>query len=237
MLPIDFRKLAAFTIIVASAFSAASAAENPQLAFSRSWEGRQVTVKRALYTLVYNERGRLGNTYIGRREGLTVLTPYDGIFFQFEGRYGRKDIVVRDPQQIIDAVAVEYQADTLEVRSYRKVEPIMIVRYDLGVALVVTKVLFERDTVRLNLAESTGSAAKENSETAITVRWPAPLSKSFSERQLIEGLLGWFVDGPDPRAGAGGLGAIVRAAGWRLFPGRCSCDYFSLTENLSGAAT
>ena len=198
MLPKDFRKFAAFTIVVASACSAASAAESPQLAFSRSWEGRQVKVKRALYTLVYNERGRLGNTYIGKRDGLTVLTPSDGVYFQFEGRYGRQDIVVRNPQQIIDAVATEYQGDTLDVRSYRKVEPIMIVRHDPGVALVVTKVQFERDAVRLMLAESTGSAAKENSETAITVRWPAPLSKSLSERQLIEGLFGWFVDGPEP---------------------------------------
>jgi len=198
MLPMDFRTRAAFTIVIASAFSAASAAESPQQAFSRSWEGRQVRVKRPLYTLVYNERGRLGNTYIGKRDGLTVLTPSDGVYFQFEGRYGRKDIVVRDPQQIIDAVGTEYQGDTLDVQSYRKVEPIMIVRYDPGVALVVTKVQFERDAVRLMLAESTGSAAKENSETAITVRWPAPLSKSLSERQLIEGLFGWFVDGPEP---------------------------------------
>ena len=137
--------------------------------------------------------------YSGKREGLTVLTLYDGIYFQFEGRQGRPDVVVRDPQQIIDAVAAEYQGDTLAVRSYRKVEPLMIARYDVGVALVVTKVWFERDTVRLILAESTGSAAKENSETAITVRWSAPLSKSLSERQLIEGLLGWFVEGLDPR--------------------------------------
>ena len=198
MLPMDCRRLVAFTIVVASAFSAASAADSPQLAFSRSWEGREVKVKRALYTLVYNERGRLGNSYSGKREGLTVLTPYDGIYFQFEGRYGRQDILVRDPQQIIDAVAVEYQGDTLEVRSYRKVEPLMLARYDPGVALVVTKVQFARNTVRLILVESTGSGAKENSETAITVKWPAPLSKSLSERQLIEGLLGWFVDGPDP---------------------------------------
>jgi len=198
MLPANVRRLAASLIVVASAFSAASAAETPQLAFSRSWEGRQVKVKRALYTLVYNERGRLGNTYSGRREGLTVLTPYDGIYFQFDSRQGRKDVVVRDPRQIIDAVAAEYQGDTLDVRSYSKIEPVLIARYDVGVALVVTKVGFERDTVRLILAESTGSAAKENSETAITVRWPAPLSKSLSERQLIEGLLGWFVEGPDP---------------------------------------
>jgi len=198
MLLMDCRRLVAFTIVVASAFSAASAADSPQLAFSRSWEGREVKVKRALYTLVYNERGRLGNSYSGKREGLTVLTPYDGIYFQFEGRYGRQDILVRDPQQIIDAVAVEYQGDTLEVRSYRKVEPLMLARYDPGVALVVTKVQFARNTVRLILVESTGSGAKENSETAITVKWPAPLSKSLSERQLIEGLLGWFVDGPDP---------------------------------------
>jgi hypothetical protein len=198
MLPTDFRRLVAFTIVVASVLSAASAAESPQLAFSRSWEGREVRVKRALYTLVYNERGRLGNSYSGKREGLTVLTPYDGIYFQFEGRYGRQDLLVRDPQQIIDAVAVEYQGDTLEIRSYRKVEPLMLARYDPGVVLVVTKVQFARNTVRLILAESTGSGVKENSETAITVRWPAPLSKSLSERQLIEGLLGWFVDGADP---------------------------------------
>jgi hypothetical protein len=198
MLPMVFRRVVAFMLVVASALSAASAAESPQLAFSRSWEGREVRVKRTLYTLVYNERGRLGNSYSGKREGLTVLTPYDGIYFQFEGRYGRQDIVVRNPQEIIDAVAVEYQGDTLEVRSYRKVDPLMLARYDPGVALVVTKVQFARNTVKLMLAESTGSGVKENSETAFSVKWPTPLSKSLSERQLIEGLLGWFIDGADP---------------------------------------
>ena len=148
MLPTDFRRLAACTIVVASTFSAASAADTPQLAFSRSWEGRQVKVRRTLYTLVYNERGRLGNTYSGKREGLTVLTPYDGIYFQFEGRQGRRDVVVRDPQQIIDAVAAEYQGDTLDLRSFRKVEPVLIARRRGGGTLLDTEVWFttHRDT-------------------------------------------------------------------------------------------
>jgi hypothetical protein len=122
-------------------------------------------------------------------------------------------MLVRDPQQIIDALAVQYQGDTLEVRSSSKVEPIQIARYDLGVALVVTKVQFERDAVRLSLSQSTGSAAKENSETAITVRWPTPFSKSFSERQLIEGLLGWFVDGQDPQADRTSARLVAQAGG------------------------
>src|SRR5438270_14069536 len=79
-----FRSLAA----VAIAFSAtgAGAVDNPRQLFTKTWEGRTVALKRTLYTLVYNERGRFGATRRNRRDGLVVVTPFSGTYFQFDGR-------------------------------------------------------------------------------------------------------------------------------------------------------
>src|SRR5213592_3431387 len=64
-------------------------AESPQRIYARTWEGKTVVLKRVLYTLVYNERGLLGNVRSGRRDGLTVLTSSRGMYFQFDGRQGK----------------------------------------------------------------------------------------------------------------------------------------------------
>jgi hypothetical protein len=71
------------------------------------------------------------------------------------------------------------------------VEPLMLARYDAGVELLVTNVRIDRDAVRLTFAKA---AAGHESVTALTVKWPAPLSKSLSERSLIEDLILRFVD-------------------------------------------
>jgi len=64
---------------VAAIGAATASAETPQQAFIRSWEGRSVVVRNTLYTLVYNERGKLGNTRSGKRDGLVVATPSQGM--------------------------------------------------------------------------------------------------------------------------------------------------------------
>jgi hypothetical protein len=182
-----------FVIALVSAVSALTAAESPQQAFARRWEGKNVIVQQSLYTLVYNERGLLGNTHNGRRDGLTVVTPFEGIYFQFDGRQGRSDVAERDPQRILDEVAATYQADSLDVRSYRKVEPLIVERFDAGVELVAEKVRIERDTVRISFARRVGPDAGDDPVTSLTIKWPVPLSKSFSERDLIENLIRRFV--------------------------------------------
>ena len=70
-----FPYLPVLVIALSTTFTTLAAAETPQQAFAKSWQGKTVIVKRSLYTLVYNERGRLGNTRDGKRDGLIVLTP------------------------------------------------------------------------------------------------------------------------------------------------------------------
>ncbi len=126
------RRFAASVVALASITVVELSAESPQQAFVKSWEGQDVVVKQTLYALVYNERGRLGNTYGARRDGLTVVTPNQGVYFQFDGRQGRDEVIQRDPQKILEAVNVEYQGDGLDVRSYRKLEALVLTRYDPG---------------------------------------------------------------------------------------------------------
>ena len=165
------------------------AADTPQQAFVRAWEGRTVTVKATLYSLIYNERGKLGTTRSGLREGLIVATPSEGAYFEFAGRQGRQDVTQHDLQRFVAAVNHAYQPDALDVRTYRKLEAVAINPFEVGGELLVTGVRVGRDEVRLEFAKV------EDSEvvTGIRVRWPVPLSKAFSERALVEDLLQRFV--------------------------------------------
>jgi hypothetical protein len=192
MKPLSCRPCA--VAIILAVVSVVNASENPQRAFVKDWEGRTVVLKQTLYTLVYNERGRLGNTHEARREGLMVVTAYGDVFLQFDGRQGRDDIAAHDPQRILDLVSVTYQQDSLEVRSYRRLEPLMISRYSPGVELVVSGIRFKNDGIRFSLSETTGPNVVDDPITSIAIKWPGPFSKSFSERNVVEGLIRRFVD-------------------------------------------
>ena len=187
------RRLAPLVVACASAIAGLTASESPQQAFAKSWEGQSVVVRQTLYSLVYNERGRLGKINSAKRDGLTVVTPSQGIYFQFDGRQGRDDVAGRDPQRILDDVSVAYQPDGLDVRAFRKIEPLLVARYDAGAELVVRTVRIDGDIVRLGFAQPTGPDA-DDLVTSLTIKWPAPLAKSFPERPLIENLIRRFVD-------------------------------------------
>jgi DNA-binding winged helix-turn-helix (wHTH) protein len=181
------------TVVVLLALAlarAALASDSPQQAFARAWEGRIVTVRATLYSLIYNERGKLGTTRSGLREGLIVVTPSQGAYFQFDSRQGRNEVRQHDLQQVIAAVNAAYEKDALDVRPYRKLDAVGINRYDPGVELVVSAVRFARDEVQFEFAATVGGEAV----TAMRVKWPVPWSKGFSERGLVEGLLQRFVD-------------------------------------------
>ena len=188
------RRLAASIVALASVSGVELSAENPQQAFVKSWEGQEVVVKRTLYALVYNERGRLGNTYGARRDGLTVVTPNQGVYFKFDGRQGRDEVVRRDPQKILEAVNMEYQGDGLDVRSYRRLEALLVARYDAGARLIVKSAKIDRDSVLLGFAEAAGSNNSNDLAVTLTVKWPIPLTKALTERPLIENLLRQYVD-------------------------------------------
>jgi len=185
--------LSPMAILLAAAVATLSASESPRKAFARKWEGRIVVVKQILYTLVYNERGLLGNTYHTRHDGLVVVTPFEGIYYQFDGRQSRGDVTTRDPQQILAAVSDMYQGDSLDVRSYQRLEPMVITQYDVGVELLVKEARVDRDMIRLSFVKAPGRNTDE-AVTTLTIRWPVALSESLTEQDLIETLIDKFVE-------------------------------------------
>jgi hypothetical protein len=165
-----------------------ASADNNQKEFEKRWTGRHVVVKRPLYSLVYNESGLAGSVNAGQRAGLTVVTPSAGTYFQFDGRHKVDDIVAHDVQEIAKSVQVAYRKEKLLGEGWtQKIDPVMLTFYDAGVALKVSTARVERDAVRLTLVLASGD--DDEVATSLTVKWPAPLSKSFSERGNIEQLI------------------------------------------------
>jgi hypothetical protein len=189
---LQFRPLVAALLVSVIAVSA-GAADVTQRSMLAAWKGRTVILRQRLYTLVYNERGRLGKTYANRREGLMVLTPSEGNFLKFDGRQHREDVIMRDPNLMTAAVAREYEGDPLDVRTYSRLEPVVLVQYDPGVDFVVTQVDIELDTVKLTLTQAEGPDKSGDAVTSITVKWPVPFSKSFLEREQVEQMLHVFL--------------------------------------------
>jgi hypothetical protein len=178
-------------LLVLASMTTTVKAESPRQAFVKAWKGQSVVVKTALYTLVYNERGKLGNTRSGLTEGLLVVTSSRGGHLQFDGRQGRDTVVAEDPALLVKAVSEAYRGNALDVRSYRRLEPLAIEQFVAGAELVVSDVRIERDEVKLELEQPDGS---KDSMTSLRVKWPLPLSPSFSERRQLEDLLRQFVE-------------------------------------------
>jgi len=188
-------RVTAALVVLATSGSALSAGENPQQAFAKNWEGRTVVLKQPLYTLVYDERSRIGMVREGKRDGLTVVTPSEGTYLQFDGRRGRDDIKDTEPQRLKDAVATAYVGESpLALEASRTIEPIVINRHDAGVECVVRKLLLSRYTVKLVFASRSGVDGEQEQLTSLTVKWPVPFSKSLTERDSIENLIRRFVD-------------------------------------------
>ncbi len=172
--------------------TAVTSADSNQKTFEKRWTGRRVMVKRPLYSLVYNERGLGGSLHSGRSTGLTVATPFAGTYFQFDGRHKVDDIVEQDVQQIARSVTVAYRKTRLlDEGITQQIEPLTLTLYDVGIELMVTAARVERDTVRLTLVQPGGD--EDENATSLTVKWPVPLSKSFSERGNVEGLIQQFL--------------------------------------------
>ena len=173
---------------------AVSAGDKPLKAFAKDWEGRRVVLKSTLYTLVYDEIGRLGARRRGKVEGLTVATPVSGTYYRFLGRQGVAEIVDRDPKQLVDRVTTQYtRSKHMEIGAVATIEPVMLVQYSTGAELVVQNVYADRESVRLVLQKSE-SGAESDPVTSLTVQWPTALSKEFTERTLVEALVLQFVD-------------------------------------------
>src|SRR5262249_20381846 len=116
-----------------------------------------------------------------------------GVYLQFDGRQGREAVIERDAQRMIGAVEAAYAPDSLDLRSYRKVEPVAIATHQAGISMIVRRVQFGTDTVRLELAPMANAGASDDVVTWVTVKWPIPLSKSFSEADVVDGILRQFL--------------------------------------------
>jgi hypothetical protein len=176
--------------LVMASIATLSAANDPREDFAASWRGQTVVLKQRLPTLAYRERGRLGNG-TDKRDGLFVVTPFQGTYYQFDGRQSKDDLRGADPQSVTDAIPAEYAGDSLEVRSYAKVEPIILTIYESGVEMIVSSVRIERDRLRLFLTDP--RAPESTPATSILIQWPTPFSRSFSERQAVDTLIRQYI--------------------------------------------
>jgi hypothetical protein len=165
------------------------AAQSAQRDFVKAWRGQFVVLKTPLYSLVFNERGKLGNTRRNLREGLLVVTPAGDGYFQFDGRQGRNSVKDSDPERLVGTINREYVGDSLDVRSYRKVEPLVINRFDPGVELEVSAARVDGDEITLEFVQPGGKEVM----TSLRIKWPVPLSPSFTEREPVEKLISQFV--------------------------------------------
>ena len=166
-------------------------ADSNQNAFKKNWVGRRVVVNGPLYSLVYKERSLRGSIRADR-DGLTVVTPFAGTYFQFDGRHRVDDVIEHDVQKIAEAVKRAYIKENLGNEGWiQDIEPVMLAHYDRGVELVVRAAQVDLDTVRLKL--SLAADGDDDVVTSVTVKWPAPLSKSFSERGDVEDLIQQFL--------------------------------------------
>ena len=162
-------------------------------AFQAAWVGQSVVVKRVLYSVVFDERQRALPIVKCRDRvtGLTVATPTGTSYYQFEARRdSEKDIIAHEPEGVVSQMRDQYlRSRHLDTGAAHDVEPVMLVQYAPGAALVVGKVQIDRDSVRLYLYMD-GAA---DLATTLTIKFPLPLSKELSEAALIEDAIGQFV--------------------------------------------
>ena len=141
--------------------------------------------------MAYDERGRVGATYQGKREGLTVTTPTKGYYYLFPGRQSVDDLTDTDPERLVDLVKKRYRRDrNLDMDSVQVVTPLHLVQYVRGIELVVRRVQIDRSTVKLELFKT---EPPDEFATSLTVQWPTPFSSDFHERAEIENIIRGFL--------------------------------------------
>jgi hypothetical protein len=180
-----------FIILILVAAPPIRAAESKAEVFRREWQGRTVSVYRTLVSMAYDERGRVGATYRGKREGLTVTTPTKGYYYLFPGRQSVDDLTDTDPERLVDLVKKRYRRDrNLDMDSVQMVTPLHLVQYVRGIELVVRRVQIDRSTVKLELFKT---EPPDEFATSLTVQWPTPFSSDFHERAEIENVIRGFL--------------------------------------------
>ena len=160
--------------------------------FARTWDGRRVVVRSALYSVLYDEVGRLGKHYSGKLAGLTVAT-HAGQHYEFDGPGSDEDIAEDTPNKVMDQMSARFHRSShLELSSVKAITPRTLRQFDPGVVLIVESVKVERNRIRFEFSQS--GDEKSGFATSLTVEWPSPLSKEFHERAAIESMIRRFLD-------------------------------------------
>jgi hypothetical protein len=180
-------------VALAATASLRAADRSGKKAFQDAWEGRSVVVKRMLYSVVFDERGRVLPIVKrkSRVSGLTVVTPSGTYYYQFDSRREEEDdIIDKNPESIVTKMRNQYiRTSHLDDGAVQDIEPLMLVRYAPGVAFVVKKVQVDRDRVRLYFHKE----GEDDLATTLTVKFPTPLSNELTESALIDSALSRFI--------------------------------------------
>jgi len=180
-------------VVLAAAASLHAAERSGKKTLENAWVGRSVVVKRTLYSVVFDERSRVLPLikHRDRVSGLTVVTPTGTSYYQFDARRdSEEDIVHHDPNRVVSQMRKQYFRDMhLDIGNVQDIEPLMLVRYSPGVALIVRKVQIGRDRVRVYFHKD----GEADLATTLTVKFPTPLSNELTESPLIDGALARFV--------------------------------------------
>jgi len=185
-------RLLATALIIMSTASTVVGAGDALSDFTKRWNGRRVVVRSPLYSVLYDEVGRLGIHYRGKVAGLTVAT-HAGQHYEFDGPGSDEDIAATTPNDVMTQMSARFHRSShLELSSVKAITPRVLRQYDPGVALIVDSVKIERNRIRFEFSES--DAQKDGLATSLTIEWPAPLSKEFREREAVEKMLRRFID-------------------------------------------
>ena len=162
--------------------------------FTRTWNGRRVLVKSTLYTVLYDEVGRVGIHYNGKQAGLTIATP-EGQYYEFDAPGSDENVVEQTPDRVVSEMSTRFvRAYHLDIGIVKTITPLSLRQYEPGVVLIVDSIKVERNRVRFAFRRGGDAAAPEEFATSLTVEWPLPLSKTFREREGVEGVLRRFVE-------------------------------------------
>ncbi|HXD21178.1 MAG TPA: hypothetical protein VN654_29405 [Vicinamibacterales bacterium] len=164
--------------------------------FTKRWNGRRVVVKSTLYTVLYDEVGRVGIHYRGKQAGLTIATP-EGQYYEFAAPGPEdEDVVEQTPNEVVDEMSTRFvRAYHLDIGIVKTITPLSLRQFEPGVVLIVDSIKVDRTRIRFAFRRAgEATAAGEAFATSLTVEWPVPLSKTLHERDGIEGVLQRFIE-------------------------------------------
>jgi hypothetical protein len=168
--------------------------------FTKTWNGRRVVVRSELYTVLYDEVGRLGRHYRGKRAGLTIATPADQ-YYEFDGPGSDDDIVESTPNGVMSRMSEGFhRSNYLDLSAVKTVTPLVLRQYAPGVTLIVDSVKMEQKRNRIRIEFRQAGHEQDGVATSLTVEWHAPFSDIFREREAIEGVIRRFVHPLQQRA-------------------------------------